>query len=318
MKHVLKNYLEHICGKEFVEQDKPLSELTSFKIGGPAKFFVRAQNKATLLRLVSALNFIEENFFVIGGGFNILAGDGGYDGVIIKCDFDEILDNGPFIYADAGAKMGDVLEFAKDKNLSGLEWAIGIPGTVGGMVYMNAGAFGGEIADVLVCVDVLVDDQVVNINAQDLKLGYRKSIFQKQKDWIILGAYFYLRKGFKEAIEKTQNIYLKKRTTSQPTDMPNAGSTFRRPKPTFYVGSTIQSLGLQGYTVGGAQISTKHAGFIVNNGGATCRDVKKIIKHVKRCVFEKFGERLRPEYVTLGHDAPRKIQRDAGRDKQGL
>jgi len=300
MKQVLQNYLEHICGADFVEANALLSEKTNFKIGGPAKFFVRVMSKAILLKLVSALKFIEEDFFIIGGGYNILASDNGYDGVVIKCEFAEILDNGPFVYADAGASLGDVVNFAMEKNLSGLEWAIGIPGTVGGAVFMNAGAYGGEVKDVLVCADILIDGQVVNMNATQLNLSYRTSVFQKKHDWIIIGAYFYLRCGDGAKIKKKQDELFKKRLASQPYYENSAGSTFRRPRPDFYVGTTIQELGLSGYTVGGAQVSTKHAGFIVNNGSATARDVKKLIAHIKRRVYQSHGVRLKPEVILIG------------------
>jgi len=299
VRNVLKSYLEHLCGEEFVHEDKPLAELTNFRIGGPAKFFVRVQNKANLIRLVSALTFVEEDFFVIGGGFNILASDDGFDGVVINLDFAEILDNGTFIYADAGAKMDDVLEFAKERALSGLEWAIGLPGTVGGAVFMNAGAYGGEIKDVVVCVDVLTEGQVVNMDATKLKFSYRTSIFQKKKDWIILGAYFYLKNGKICEIVKKQEELFAKRLTSQPYHDASAGSTFRRPRPDFYVGTAIKELGLQGTSVGGAQVSTKHAGFIVNNGGATAADVEKLVRKIKRAVYTAYNERLQTEYVQL-------------------
>jgi len=298
MKQVLKNYLEHLCGEEFVFMDFPLSELTSFKIGGPAKFFVSVQSKAVLIRLLSALHFIEEKNFIIGGGTKVLASDKGYDGVVIKLDFAEILDNGTFVYADAGAKFQDVLEFAKDKELSGLEWAAGLPGTVGGAIFMNAGAYGKEISDVVVCVDVLVNGNVVNMDATQLCFSHRTSIFQKNK-WVVLGAYFYLEHGKKSAIQKKQNETFKKRISSQPYFTPSAGSTFRRPRPDFFVGTAIQELGLQGLCIGGAQVSTKHAGFIVNNGGATAQDVKKIIEQIKKEVYKKYKERLRPEYVMI-------------------
>ena len=300
MREVLKSYLEYICGKDNVEVDALLSEKTNFKIGGPAKFFVTVPNKAVLLRLVSALKFIEEDFFIIGGGYNILAGDYGFDGVVVKLGFSEILDNGPFLYADAGARLGDVLNFAKERTLSGLEFAVGIPGTVGGAVFMNAGAYGGQLSDVLVCADVLVDGAVVNMNATELRLKYRTSIFQKRKDWIILGAYFYLSSGNHDDIEAKQNELFQKRLASQPYYEASAGSTFRRPRPTFYVGTTIRDLGLQGLVIGGAQISEKHAGFIINKGGATARDVIKVVNTIKREVYKKFGVRLRLENVRLG------------------
>lgn len=298
MKRVLKSYIEHVCGVENVTTDVPLSTKTSFKIGGAAKFFVVVKSKEKLVRLISALNFIGESFFIIGGGTNILASDSGYAGVIIKLGFCDIVDNQTFLYADAGANLNTVVNFAKYKGLSGLEWAVGIPGTVGGAVYMNAGAYGGDVSQVVTLVDVLVDGKIETMDATKLEFEYRSSIFQRNRDWVILGVYFYLRKRPKKEIEEKQLEFLQKRISTNPK-LPNAGSIFKKPSEDFYVGKAIEELGLKGYKVGGAMVSKEHAGFIVNKGKAKSEDVEKLIVYIKNKVKKKHGVELEEEIVRV-------------------
>ncbi|MCL2570729.1 MAG: UDP-N-acetylmuramate dehydrogenase [Firmicutes bacterium] len=307
MDQILKSYLEHICGHENVFQNCPLSTKTSIRIGGDAKFFVHATSKEILVKLVSALDFIDEKFFIIGNGTNVLANDNGFNGVIIKPCFSEIVENGNFIYADSGANLAKVIFVARANDLTGMEWATGIPATVGGAVYMNAGAFGTEIKDIVVCVDVLEITksnpdseskiEIKTIEADKLKFGYRSSIFNKRKDWIILGAYFCLKRGNKDEIEQREHDIREKRK-HHPTE-PSCGSTFRRPRPEFYVGRAIEELGLKGFSIGGAQVSEKHAGFIINTGGATCKDVLDLAKHIRREIHKKYGIRLKLEYQLI-------------------
>jgi len=276
MKQILKSYLEYLCGVANVKEDVPLSTKTTFKIGGPAKFFVLVKTKEILVRLISALDFIEEKYFVIGNGSNVLAGDSGFDGVVMKLGFCEIIDNGSFIYADAGAQLGAVLKYVRARDLGGLEWSFGIPATIGGAVYMNAGAHGGVMSDVVVCVDVLRGGNVVTLEADKLKFSHRTSVFQRNKD-VILGAYFYLRKGYDQELE---NAVREKRKLN-PTQ-PSAGSTFG----TAGIGKILDDLGLKGKRVGGAMISEQHAGWIVNVGDATCSDVLALVKQIKRGVLK--------------------------------
>ncbi|MCL2755554.1 MAG: UDP-N-acetylmuramate dehydrogenase [Firmicutes bacterium] len=297
MKQILKSYLEHICGAEHVFEDFPLAGQTTFKIGGKAKFFVAVQSKEILFKLISALKYIEEKYFVIGNGSNLLVSDKGYDGVVIKLGFAEIIENGQFVYADAGVILSRVTAFARSHELGGLEWTVGIPATVGGATYMNAGAHGHQISDSIVCVDVLIDDEFKTIESTQLKFDYRKSIFQKNKNWIILGAYFYFKKEKKQTIERKESEYKKKRI-NHPIE-PSAGSTFKKPHEEFYVGKVIDELGLKGKEIGGAQISKKHAGFIVNKGGATCHDVEKLISLVRKEVYKIHGVKLKLEYEKL-------------------
>jgi len=297
MKQILKTYLEHICGVENVFEDLPLSQKTTFKIGGPAKFFVVAQSKEILFKLISALKYIEEKFFIIGNGSNLLVNDKGYDGVVVRLGFNEVIDNGPFIYADAGVHLAKVAAFAKGKELTGLEWTVGIPATIGGATYMNAGAHGMQMADTIVCVDVIIDGELKTLMNTQLKFAYRKSIFQKKKNWIILGVYFYLKKDKKTSIEKREKEFKKKRA-HHPIE-PSAGSTFKRPTEDFYVGKAIDELGMKGLKIGAAQISEKHAGFIVNKGSATCRDVDKLIKQIRSEILREHNIKLKLEYERI-------------------
>ena len=299
MDQVLKSYLEHTVGAANVHENVPLSTKTTLRIGGNARFYVEVQSKEALVRLVGALKYIDHPYFIIGLGANLLCADEGYRGVVIRLMFKEIIDNQCFIYADAGATLKSVCNFARDRNLSGLEWAIGIPATIGGAVFMNAGAHGGEISNVVAMVDVITNDgKIKTLDHKQLKFAHRKSVFHTKPDWVILGAYFYLTPDTLENITARQNAFVQKRKSTQPTE-PNAGSTFRRPTPDFAVGRAIDELGLKGKTIGGAKISEKHAGFIVNAGGATAADVIALINLVKREVFKKYNVRLTPEIRML-------------------
>jgi len=296
MERVLLSYLEHICGKTNVHENYPLKSLTTFGIGGNARFFVAVNSKDKLQRLISALKFIEQKYFIIGNGSNILAHDDGYNGVVIKLGFDEIIDNACFIYADAGVKIGKLCNFAYERGLSGLEFAYGIPATVGGAVYMNAGAFGGAISDVVVMVDALVDSEIKTIEAKNLKFDYRKSVFQK-KDWIVLGAYFYLKPCDKNQIRDRMTTNLEKRRTTQP-QAKSAGSVFKRDK-NLIVSRAIDELGLKGTRIGDAEISTKHAGFIINTGSATSRDVTRLISLIRKQIKSAHNVTLKTEIQIL-------------------
>jgi len=299
MDQILKSYLEYICGKENVQEFVALSTKTTFRIGGPARWFVTVPTKEALVRLVSALNFIEQPWFVIGAGANVLAADKGYDGVCLRLGFSEIADNGCFIYADAGASLRKLSNFAREHGLSGLEFAAGIPGTVGGAVFMNAGAHGGEMAGVVAMADVLIGGEIKSLDVRELRFGHRDSIFRRRRDWIILGAYFFL-KNHKttDEIAATEAMFAAVRRESQPLQA-SAGSIFRRPHPDFAVGEVVDKLGLKGVQIGGARISDKHAGFIVNTGGATSKDVLALIKLIRKKVKQEHNVNLKTEIQIL-------------------
>lgn len=299
MDQILKSYLEYICGKENVEENVALSTKTTFKIGGPARWFVTVPTKEALMRLISTLNYIECRWFIIGAGANILAHDSGYNGVVIRLGFKDIIDNGCFIYADAGASLKRLCTFAREQSLTGLEFAAGIPGTVGGAIFMNAGAHGGQISDVVAMADVLIDGEVKTLDIRQLSMKYRNSIFHSKPNWIILGAYFFLKKcADKKEISATEQKFLSARLQSQPSQ-PSAGSVFKRPSPDFAVGKAIDELGLKGTQIGGACISDKHAGFIINVGNATCKDVLALIKLVRKEIKQKHDLYLQTEIQIL-------------------
>jgi UDP-N-acetylmuramate dehydrogenase len=299
MEDLLFDYLTHICGGENVAVNSPLSAKTTFQIGGNAKYFVTVPSKESLLKLLSALNFLEQKYFIIGLGANILADSDGYDGVIVKLGFREVTHNDNFIYADAGAKLGVVANYARDNGLSGLQWCVGIPATIGGACYMNCGAFGKEMKDIVIMVDAIEDGEVVTLTNREIQYGYRKSIFH-ERPMVIIGAYLKMEKGDKEQIGQEMKDILIKRS-GHPKE-PSAGSVFLRPYDGFYVGQEIEKLGYKGYRVGGAKVSEKHANFIVNDGGATSDDVLNLIAEIKDRVKEKTGVELRHEIKLLNSD----------------
>ena len=297
LESVLKSYLEYLCGKSNVRENVQMRNHTTFKIGGPARFFIKVTNKTMLVRLISALNFIEYPYRVIGSGSNLLVGEKGFGGVIIRLTFNDIVENGNFIYADAGAILSTVSKKAAELGLGGLEFLCGIPGTVGGAICGNAGAFGGCIATVVPIVDVLINGEIISMDTIACKFEYRTSIFKKKRDIIILGAYFSLRRSSRQVIEKKQKEYLELRASIQPQGA-CAGSIFHNP-PGQAAGQLIDRLGLKGTRIGGAVVSEKHANFIMNECNATAGDVIKLIKLIKKRVRDTYSIKLKNEIEFL-------------------
>jgi UDP-N-acetylmuramate dehydrogenase len=301
---VLKSYLEYICGKDNIEENVPMRTRTTIKTGGPARFFISAKSKEILLKLTCALDYIEYPYRIIGAGSNLLVDDRGYDGIIIKPAFREIVDNQLFIYADAGAGISTTARFARDRCLSGFEFAVGIPGTIGGAVFMNAGAFGGRISDIVTMVDVLFNGEIISLDAKDCKFSYRKSIFQKKREYIILGAYFFLKKDNPDRISEREKQNIEKRRAAQSRE-PSAGSVFLNPTVDgvkISAGKLIDGLGLKGTRIGGAVISEKNAGQILNRSGATSKDIKRLINFIKKKVRAEYGITLRTEIEILRYN----------------
>ncbi|MCM1404452.1 MAG: UDP-N-acetylmuramate dehydrogenase [Prevotella sp.] len=294
---ILEHYLQHVCGAANVKRDEPLARWTTFRVGGPARYFVLVDSKTALQRLIQALDYLDYPYFILGLGANVLASDRGFDGVVIKLNFHTIEQNDVFVYADAGAKLGAVVNYARDQALTGLEWATGIPATVGGGVYMNCGAFDHSISDVVVMVDVLEHGAIKTLTHHQLDFGYRHSVFMEQPA-VIIGAYFRLERGNSaEIATQMQTVITKRRRHPH---QPSAGSVFKRPKDGFYVGKVVEELGLGGYTVGGAQVSPQHCNFIVNTGHATCADILAVLYHVQDVVEQKTGVCLETEIIFLG------------------
>mgnify|MGYP004508915227 FL=1 len=300
----MQNIYELLCGcagGENVRRQEPMSLHTTFRIGGPADLFVMPGSIQAVADSIRICKETQTPYAVIGNGSNLLVSDAGYRGVIIQIgrNLNQITGNGEEIRAQAGAMLSVIAKTALLESLTGFEFASGIPGTLGGAVVMNAGAYGGEMKDVLTEVTVLTrEGEIRTIPAEKLELGYRTSLAAKN-GWIILEAVLRFQKGDAEAIRSRMEELKVQRVTKQPLDLPSAGSTFKRPEG-YFAGKLIMDAGLRGFTVGGAQISEKHCGFVVNKGGATAEDVRNLICAVQKKVQEDAGVKLEPEVKFLG------------------
>ena len=281
--------------------DEPMSRHTTFRIGGNADVFVNASSSEEIVSIISYCLEHHIPYMCMGNGSNMLVSDNGIRGVVISIGSNmsevQVVDN--MIYAEAGALMSKIASAALGAELSGFETLSGIPGTVGGGIYMNAGAYGGEIKSVLKNVTFISkNNDIVTMDTDQLELSYRHSIFETNGG-IIVKCCLELKKGNKNEISAAIKEYSKRRSEKQPLSMPSAGSTFKRPEGHF-AGKLIQDAGLMGFSIGGAQISTKHAGFIVNTGNATAADVLALIEHVRKTVFAQSGIMLEPEVRLIG------------------
>ena len=300
----MQNIYELLCGcagGENVRRQEPMSLHTTFRIGGPADLFVMPGSIQAVADSIRICKETQTPYAVIGNGSNLLVSDAGYRGVIIQIgrNLNQITGHGEEIRAQAGAMLSVIAKTALSESLTGFEFASGIPGTLGGAVVMNAGAYGGEMKDVLTAVTVLTrEGEIRTIPAEKLELGYRTSLAAKN-GWIILEAVMKFQKGDAEAIRGRMEELKVQRVTKQPLDLPSAGSTFKRPEG-YFAGKLIMDAGLRGFTVGGAQISEKHCGFVVNKGGATAEDVRNLICAVQKKVQEDAGVKLEPEVKFLG------------------
>ena len=281
-----------------VVRDEPLSRHTTFHIGGPCRLMLIPDSTEDLQKLMAYVGEHNIRTLILGKGSNMLCADEGYDGVVILLDKSigkiELISEDT-IRAEAGAPLIMLCTKALEYGLTGLEFAYGIPGTVGGGIFMNAGAYGGEIKDVVVSVTAVDrNGKLHTYGAEELGFTYRASRFT-HSDEVIVSGEFKLRKGDRTAIEAEMNRLIGCRRSKQPLDFPNAGSTFKRPKKDVYVGKLIQDNGLRGFSIGGAQVSEKHCGFVVNKGGATCSDVTSLISRIQETVREKTGYKLECE-----------------------
>ena len=281
-----------------VLKEEPMARHTSFRIGGPARRMAFPKSGEQLVLLLSMARECGARPLVIGNGTNLLAPDEGLDRLVIETSGLSRLEAGEepgTIVAGCGVPLARLADFACKRGLTGLEFAHGIPGTVGGGVCMNAGAYGGELKEVVSGVSALFPEEGVKfLSGEELAFGYRRSFLTERPEAVALHAVFRLSAGDPEAIRETQRSLMARRKASQPLELPSAGSTFKRPEGHF-AGTLIDQCGLKGRTVGGAQVSEKHAGFLINRGGATCADVRELIRQVQESVFEKTGVRLEPE-----------------------
>ena len=293
--------IKSIVNKQNVLTDEPMCDHTTFKIGGKADVFVSIINEHEILRLLELLRSRQIPFFILGNGSNILVSDEGYRGVIIEIGSAysgvRMLDD--IVIAKAGTTMAKLSHFAMENDLTGLEFASGIPGTVGGGIIMNAGAYGGEMRQITYRVKAVTPSgEVIYLSNADMEFEYRNSKAKKE-GYIILQAEFRLHRGEKSVIEGIMRDLAKKRRDKQPLEYPSAGSTFKRPQG-YYAGKLIADAGLKGLSVGGAQVSEKHAGFLINTGSATAADMYELINQVRTKVKEAYSVVLEPEVIFLG------------------
>ncbi len=286
------------------EREVSMSKYTTFRIGGNASVMIIPLNDGQLVSVIKECKKENIKPFILGNGSNMLICDAGLKTVVINMCRPEPkieLVNGDTIVCDAGMNMSKVCNFALENELTGLEFAFGIPGSAGGAAYMNAGAYGGEMKDVLVeCRHVDLDGSLGSLKGEELGLAYRTSAYERN-GFIITTLIMKLKKGDKAEIKAKMQELLQRRRDKQPLEFPSAGSTFKRPVG-FFAGGLIEECGLKGFSVGGAQVSEKHAGFIINKGGATAQDVLDLIKYVQDRVYEQKGVRLEPEVRLITAD----------------
>ena len=287
-----------------VRVDEPMSRHTTFGIGGPADYFVRPRSADEMGKIMGYCRREELPFFVLGNGSNLLVSDAGIRGVVASTAGLRGLHAAPgddgsvSLGCGAGLSLREVCVAARERALMGLEFAYGIPGSVGGAVYMNAGAYGGEMKDVTVSAGYVGNGKSGCLTGEELGFGYRRSAFTDGRR-AVTEAVFRLRPGDRERIARRMEELMGRRVSKQPLELPSAGSVFRRP-PGRYAGTLIDGCGLKGLRVGGAQVSPKHAGFIVNTGGATCADVRALIEKIRQEVFRQTGVEMEPEVKMVG------------------
>lgn len=294
-------YIRANVPEEDILTEEPMSRHTTFRIGGEAACFIRISSEEQLRKLIPYFENVGVEYFVLGKGSNLLVGDKGYTGVILQISdaCQQIEAEGNRLQVQAGAALSKVALFAMERGLEGLEFAAGIPGTVGGGVVMNAGAYGGEMKQVVESVRVLSSEgEILTLDNDTMEFGYRTSII-RNRNFTVLSVTFRLREGNREEIRARVEDFQKRRMEKQPLNYPSAGSTFKRPEG-YFAGKLIMDAGLRGFQIGDARVSDKHCGFVVNVGKATARDVTDVIEEVQEKVRERFGVSLEREVIYLG------------------
>ena len=279
----------------------PMKDHTSFKLGGTADIFIEPDNVSELIKAIKELREHDIPYYIMGNGSNLLVSDKGLRGAIVKIGekFGNISMDEDRIITESGVLLSTLSKVAARNDLSGMEFASGIPGAIGGAVAMNAGAYGGEMKNIIEWVEVLDNNlEIIRLQNSEMEFGYRKSVVEP-REYIVIRCCIRLKKGNPEDISSMMADLAEKRKTKQPLHLPSAGSTFKRPEG-FYAGKLIEDAGLRGFSIGGAQVSSLHCGFVVNNGDATAQDVYNLIKHVQKAVFEKFNVSLETEVKMLG------------------
>ena len=295
--------LNNVIAKDSILTDEPMSRHTTFRVGGPADFFVTPKAKEEVRDVIRICKEAGMPYYIIGNGSNLLVSDAGYRGVIIQIykEMNEVTVEDNLVKAQAGALLSGIAAKALAAELTGFEFASGIPGTIGGACVMNAGAYGGEMKDVLESVTVLTGEgEIIELGRNELELGYRTSVIAK-KGYIVLGAVLKLERGDGEKIKAYMDELKEKRVTKQPLEYPSAGSTFKRPEG-YFAGKLIEDAELRGFQIGGAQVSEKHCGFVINRDHATAADIMELMRQVQIRVKENSGVDLEPEVKRLGDE----------------
>ncbi|EOU1714773.1 UDP-N-acetylmuramate dehydrogenase [Clostridium perfringens] len=294
--------LGEFYNEEDITVDSPMSEHIYFRVGGPADILVTPVNEEQVVNTLKLCREYNVPYFILGNGSNILVKDGGISGVVIKFNkLNKITTEGNCVTAQSGALLKDVSKAALENNLRGFEFACGIPGSIGGAVFMNAGAYDGEMAHVIKSARVIDENcNIKNLTKEELELGYRSSIVMK-KGYVVIEATVELESGEYASIKDKIDDLTNRRESKQPLEYPSAGSTFKRPKG-YFAGKLIQDSGLKGFSIGGAAVSEKHSGFVINKGGATAKDVLDVIAHVQKTVKENFDVELHTEVRIIGRD----------------
>ncbi len=295
------DYIEKIVPKENILFNEPMSRHTTFRVGGAAKCLIKINNKEQLKKLVPYLQITGQKYFILGNGSNLLVGDRGYSGIVVKLDDGNgsITVEGERMKVSAGTLLGKAAMEAKENSLTGMEFASGIPGTIGGAIVMNAGAYGGEMKQIVESVEVMNrEGEILVLDNDTMEFGYRTSVI-KSRPFVILETVLALKKGDKEEIGAKMEDLAKQRREKQPLEYASAGSTFKRPEG-YFAGKLIMDAGLRGFSIGGARVSEKHCGFVINSGNATAADIREVIEEVQQCVKAKFGVALEREVIYLG------------------
>ena len=294
--------LSKFYNEEDIAVDSPMSEHIYFRVGGPADILVTPVNEEQVVNTLKLCREYNVPYFILGNGSNILVKDGGISGVVIKFNkLNKITTEGNCVTAQSGALLKDVSKAALENNLRGFEFACGIPGSIGGAVFMNAGAYDGEMAHVIKSARVIDENcNIKNLTKEELELGYRSSIVMK-KGYVVIEATVELESGEYASIKDKIDDLTNRRESKQPLEYPSAGSTFKRPEG-YFAGKLIQDSGLKGFSIGGAAVSEKHSGFVINKGGATAKDVLDVIAHVQKTVKENFDVELHTEVRIIGRD----------------
>ncbi|EOU1487925.1 UDP-N-acetylmuramate dehydrogenase [Clostridium perfringens] len=294
--------LGEFYNEEDITVDSPMSEHIYFRVGGPADILVTPVNEEQVVNTLKLCREYNVPYFILGNGSNILVKDGGISGVVIKFNkLNKITTEGNCVTAQSGALLKDVSRAALENNLRGFEFACGIPGSIGGAVFMNAGAYDGEMAHVIKSARVIDENcNIKNLTKEELELGYRSSIVMK-KGYVVIEATVELESGEYASIKDKIDDLTNRRESKQPLEYPSAGSTFKRPEG-YFAGKLIQDSGLKGFSIGGAAVSEKHSGFVINKGGATAKDVLDVIAHVQKTVKENFDVELHTEVRIIGRD----------------